>query len=686
MRCSSTLCSSTPCSRRRTRVGAALALFAALAVVVLAAPAVGAQTTSVVQVSLVSITPQVRGSTDPLRIELRATGASPNDSVRVAILARPSRSGVRQIIEGTVQPTRGDYIPIVTRVSALTDPSRTTLVMSIPNESLPQTAGVYPLQITVGSSKPLITWLVRLGAAAAGDTPYTVSFVVPVRSPVADRPDGTAGISSAEAARLDTVATAIEAAPSGSITVVPNPETLDGLDASGPDVIATLVHLQKASQPNLVLGTSFVPIDVDAWRRAGRDDYVALQFRTGRDTAARTLARSATDISSRTAVLAPTDTPDSLELLRREGAVNVVVPDSQLEPLNADSFPSPFAQTFRVRDAANQELFAASSDSWLSDAVTKLDTSTDSGAHAQQIIADLSAAFFDRPTLARGSVILLPDNWAPTDAVADALFKPLATSPILQLRTLDGYFSTVTRASPTGESQAESVSSGPLRRTLTSSRRGDVAVHAGEIDRARSALASYQAVFGPTATTKVAAFDELLLASSDERLNETEQQAYVDATISFVERSVRTLDGRIAITTPNSERIFMTSRRETIGLVVENALNAPANVRIDLRSEKLSFPGGDSINTTLQPGPNTISFDVAVKTSGDSLLEYTVNAPDGSLGEMAKGKIRVRSIALSGLGVVLSIIAVLVIATWWVRHGMKQRRARRIAAIAEAMT
>ena len=666
--------------RRRLPRALATGLLLVAALLVPNEPA-AAQPAPPVVTSLVSISPQVRAN-EPLRIELQAPGAALTDLVRISIFVRETRVRVRQIVDGTVTPTRVDYNPIAKRVSEVIDPARQTLVLSIANDLLPQTPGVYPVQVTVGSSKPITTWLVRVGPAAPGDTPYSVSVVVPVRSPTANQPDGTIDVTSAERARLDDVATALETAPAGSVTVVANPETLDALDASGPDARATLEHVQRASRSNLVLGSSYVPIDIDAWRRAGREDHVALQLRLGRDVTARTLGRNGADISSGTVVLGPFDTPDSLDSLRREGAANVVVPDTMVEPARADAFPSPFAQTFRIRDSANQDLLAASADTWLADAVVELERPERRGAVVQQLLADLAAAFFDRPNVARGSVILLPANWSPGPKVAESFVKPLGTSSVIQLRDLDGFFTTVSRSNPEGEARIETLVSGPMRRALVPTRGPDVNAHAAAVDGARAALASYAAVFGPTAAPRVAVFDKLLITSSDVRLPADQRQAYVDATTQFVDGSLHTRDGRAGITVPESERITLTSRRETIRLVVENQLGASANVRIDLRSEKLAFPSGASITTTLQPGANTIAFDVTVKTSGDSLLEYTVNAPQGSVGELTKGKLRVRSIALSGLGVVLSALAVLVLATWWIRHGVRARRERRMASSA----
>ncbi len=635
-------------------------------------------------VELVAITPEVRGNAEPLRLELRAPSVASADTVRVMIYNRVTRATLRALADGDLRPSQvgSNYNPIARRVGDLTQEPPSTFVLSVANEQLPRTPGVYPLQITVGTSNPILTWLVRTAPLAAGETPFSLGLVVPVQAPLADQPDGSVTLDDAERSRLAQLASVLAEAP-GALTVVPNPETLDALDASGPDARATLQQLQRATRTQTVLRAPYVPLDIDAWRRAGRDDHVSLQLRTGLDIASRTLARDPSTIVVRTAIANHFDTPRSLDLLRREGAANVVIADDHLEPLRKDAFPSPFAQSFRVRDTEGQDLLGAAADTWLAGMITAIDTARQPQPAAQAVLADLATGFFDRPTLARGSVVVLPDRWAPSSSVSDHLFAMLRTAEIVQPRDIETWFATVARSSPEGEARAESATFGPLRRTMVSVTGPDIGDHAAALDVARRSLESYAALFAPAAPSPLDTIDELLLAASDVALTSTERARYVDAALEFVSRSIRTPDGRIGIVVPESERITLTSRRETIRLEVENRLSTRAVVRIDLRSEKLSFPNGTSLLTTLEPGPNTIEVDVAVKASGDSLLEYTVNAPTGSLGELAKGKVQVRSIALSGLGLVLSIVAVAVLVLWWVRHGMRSRHARRALAASD---
>jgi hypothetical protein len=99
-----------------------------------------------------------------------------------------------------------------------------------------------------------------------------------------------------------------------------------------------------------------------------------------------------------------------------------------------------------------------------------------------------------------------------------------------------------------------------------------------------------------------------------------------------------------------------------------------------LDSPKLEFPQGDVIEEVL-PAASTTRLDVEVTTraSGAFPLQVAVQSPDGSL-SITSTRFTVRSTAISGVGLMISIGAGLFLAVWWARHFRKVRRARRLVS------
>jgi hypothetical protein len=102
-------------------------------------------------------------------------------------------------------------------------------------------------------------------------------------------------------------------------------------------------------------------------------------------------------------------------------------------------------------------------------------------------------------------------------------------------------------------------------------------------------------------------------------------------------------------------------------------------VRIELDSDQLEFPDGDVMTETLQPGGTPIRIPVRTRASGAFPLIIVVTSPDGSV-VLERTRFDIRSTAVSGVGLVLSIGAGLFLALWWARHWRKTRRSRRLVA------
>jgi hypothetical protein len=96
-------------------------------------------------------------------------------------------------------------------------------------------------------------------------------------------------------------------------------------------------------------------------------------------------------------------------------------------------------------------------------------------------------------------------------------------------------------------------------------------------------------------------------------------------------------------------------------------------------SPRLDFPQGTRIPITLEPGSTLVTLRVRAPVPGDTPFDVRVTSPDGGI-ELAQTRVTVRSTAVSGIGLVLSVGAGAFLLLWWFHHWHRARRERRAAA------
>ena len=96
-------------------------------------------------------------------------------------------------------------------------------------------------------------------------------------------------------------------------------------------------------------------------------------------------------------------------------------------------------------------------------------------------------------------------------------------------------------------------------------------------------------------------------------------------------------------------------------LTIRSTSPTPLHVRVLVTSPKLDFPDGAAQIVTLDTVNTTVTFKVKARASGTFPLDVKVTSPDGTL-PIATERLTVRSTAVSGVGVVLSIGAGLFLA------------------------
>jgi hypothetical protein len=260
----------------------------------------------------------------------------------------------------------------------------------------------------------------------------------------------------------------------------------------------------------------------------------------------------------------------------------------------------------------------------------------------------------------------------PNAALLNPVFDGLAAGSVALPVTLDGLVSTVPPLEQGGrpvirESHPhDPASGGPGTNPIDS----DVGVL---IRNAREQLAGLRSITGPAADLS-GIERQLLVAEAGSMASET-RRGHVSAvlnTVAGVRGGVRLVAGRT---------FRLTAREGTIPLTIVNDNPFPVTVTLDLSSDKLEFVGASSPDLSRREFPGlvldpeqrvVVKVLVRARASAAFPLRAVLRAPAGEP-ELARAQFTVVSTAIPGVGIVLSVGAVLVLIWWWVRHWRRTR-------------
>jgi hypothetical protein len=186
--------------------------------------------------------------------------------------------------------------------------------------------------------------------------------------------------------------------------------------------------------------------------------------------------------------------------------------------------------------------------------------------------------------------------------------------------------------------------------------------------RAQRALRSYQSMVGGRQEL-ITPYDLTLTVSAAQDLP-LEQRRDDAASVSTDLQVPFT-----AIDTPDKEKVTLGAEDGQFPLPVESSLDYPVKVVIELEAnDRVEFPN-NRIETTLDPGSTLVPIRVKTRTAGDTPVRITVRSPDDGV-ILAESQYTIRSTAVSGVGIVLTVGAALFLAIWWGRHWRRTRAAR----------
>ncbi len=528
--------------------------------------------------------------------------------------------------------------------------------------------GVYPVVITATApdgavQDQLVTHLIRLPTDDTTGPSLAVGTVVTLDASVIPGEGGAPTITASASEQAIAVMNALTRWPSVALTVDPTPALLAALDQSpsGRDAVAELSADLTGRQ---ILAAPYVVVDTGAWVAADLIAELDGQLAAGAATASALLG---TAPDGRTAMADPTITPEALTRLNDLGLDRLVVPADQLGELPAGERNVTFTELFDVTDSTGETIQAVTADQELAG---RLDATDDPVLNGHLALADLAVLYNDEPGVSRGVALALDrgvdpatlavlldglTERAPADGDGRAIVSPV---------TLDDLFRTTTTATTTSDGRTTN-----LIRPYLSAPPSPLGAYPTQLRATSREVEGFRSLTEPSPGAALT-LDQSLLLSGGRELPPDERTAILD------DVSVQIESVTSEIVAPLQQFVTLTSQSGKIPLNLENRSPFPVRVHVVLDSDKLEFPDGDVVDTVL-PAAATTRLDVQVTTraSGAFPLTVAVRSPDDIL-DITDTQFTVRSTAISGVGLVLSIGAGAFLLIWWARHFRKTRRAR----------
>ena len=620
------------------------------------------------RVRLESQTPWVSPGQE-LVLRAHVTTSRPRKDVEVAVAVYrrvTSRSEFNRTLEG--RPRTAPLSVTSTPLAELATDAAGAVVVRLPVQDPAQppewpklrlgAEGVYPVRVELrevgggDSLADLVTHLVYANPPAQGGRPLTVALVLPIHAPLALQPDGRRRLAPGPAESFRALAGSLTANPRVALTLAPTPETLQALYTSPNDADRHAVReLARGLTGRQVAAGTYVPVNLTALTAAGLGGEAVAQLDRGSDMIERTLGVRP---DPSTWLLDERLDERAIQHLRQQRSDRLVLPEAVLQPLD---MPITLAQPFELDVRAVRRPKVLAADGGLASHFG----GDDPVLAAHRILADLATVYLDRPGRPRAVVVQAPRSWQATTRFLDTLLGGLAASPVLAAAPLDAAFDTPA---------ATTTSGAPLARQLVRPPAGAGALPAAPVQAARDRLTAFSGMLGPENPLDEH-LEELLLTSQGAELRPRQRSAYLDGVQDGIDRELKLID------VPRDRSITLTARTGEVPVTILTRTGYPVRLQVQVASDKLEFPGGAVRELDLTRRNTTERFSVRARASGTFPLRVNLVSPDGSL-VLGRSRLTVRSSAASGVGVVLSVGAILFLLLWWGRHQVRGRRNRRL--------
>ncbi len=515
-------------------------------------------------------------------------------------------------------------------------------------------AGVYPVRIRLygpgGTDTSIVTYLVRRPTDPAAASPARVALLTTVHQDVAetrepaddDGEPAAVGTDAEWRQALDDVLEAFAARPDLPASFAVTPETADRL-AQDAEAAGTLTALQAevGRADRLLTGAPYVDLDPAELVGNGLTEEVVRQADLGERTLAAALALP--DDTDRAGadtwvVDHPIDAA-TVDALAEIGVTRLLVPPAATvagTPPTRFALPGPTGRSEALSEAPHRLGAAPVDDPLLS---------------AHQLLGRLAALASITPGGTATVLRIDPDtvDQAELEAVLDVL---TATDGTIRPTTLDEAFT------------EGPVTTDPV--TLTAPDDRDLGEYPALVRETHDLLGSYASMLVDRADLLTAFERPLALAAATDTDLLTRRRSLRDA-----QDQLRLRLG--AVSAPERDRVTLGARDARFPLPITSSLAEPVRVVITFEaSDRLAFPQ-ERIEATLTDDRTVVQIPVRTRATGDTPLRITIRTPDERV-ILAESRYTVRSTAVSGVGLLLTVGAGGFLALWWGRHWLRTRR------------
>lgn len=538
----------------------------------------------------------------------------------------------------------------------ISETSQPTTSKQSPNTSFiqipycsPNCAGVYPLlAVFVKNSQVIHTALTRIALESSTKVTKPLNFAMVVQAPFS-------GNTNNDLKSLALITADLQANPLANVTVdIPGIVLEEALSSSVPTNKSTISQLVSwAALPNHQIITSgFVPINFPRLVSSGLSGLIKQDLSEGTKFSNQLLRKNTTTPGP--IVINGGLSNTSASLLANNGVSKILLGQKYFAPFNQKFSLS---QPFLIEDNQNSALEVLSSDSELR---SDLSAGAIPYTSANQISTDLAQIYFDQPNdISERVVSTLFRVSSPQQASnLNAALNDITSSPFVHTTDLQNAFSLI----PTSSLQIGKLGNPAASRAIDVSRFKSISSDVSALD---SSLGK---------STLLSQAQTSLMASLASSISSSKSQQFLNSS----QATISQISSMLSLAANKS--FTVTSRNVKLPIAISSQLKVPFKGVLVIKSDRLSFPNGNTVPVVVS-GPNTtLSIPIYAETLGIYLISAKLFTTNGKL-VVAHTSIEIRSTAFSLVSIILTLGAFLILALWWIQSFRKgHRRNRRLVS------